>query len=210
MAKIDTNPRKGVSHFSIFDYWKDKAITKTGEIVSVGDEYADPPVFVVESDFEPSCWGCGLPVITELEENQTKGLCKDDLPKIWGDKNVSSTLNRCHIIPRSLGGEDSPSNLFLMCETCHQESPDTTNPCNFMRWVYNRRKTYSQGYLSVRSVYNLLDAEIKGRGIDASPTDILRMIFEKDPNFEWETFRKYIEENEYICKNNHRNHIVKN
>ena len=45
------------------------------------------------------------------------------------------------------------------------------------------------------SVYNLLDAEIKGRGMEASPTDILRMIFEKDPNFEWETFRKYIEEN---------------
>lgn len=73
MAKINTNPRKGVSHFSIFDYWKDKAITKTGEIVLAGDEYADPPVFVVEFDFEPSCWGCGLPVITELEKKSNQG-----------------------------------------------------------------------------------------------------------------------------------------
>lgn len=52
---------------------------------------------------------------------------------------VRSKLNRCHIIPHSAGGEDNPNNLFLLCEDCHINSPDTSNQSNFFRWVYNRR-----------------------------------------------------------------------
>lgn len=192
MEIVKKPPRKNIPHFKIYEYWKDKSITKTGEVVSVGDEHADSPVFVVESDFEPSCWGCGLPILTRLEENQTEGLCSDDLPKIWGDKNVSSDLNRCHIVPRSLGGEDVPSNLFLMCETCHLESPDTSNPYNFMRWVYNRRNSYCMGRLSLRSAYELLDNELKSRGLDTSLEEILKMILEKDPDFDWRSFKQYV------------------
>ena len=39
---------------------------------------------------------------------------------------VSNTkrLERCHIIPDSLGGLNKPENLVLLCNFCHNEAPD--------------------------------------------------------------------------------------
>lgn len=143
----DKTRRKNVSHFSIFDYWKDKKILDNGEIVGKDTTPNQDYEWVVWSDAEPSCWGCGLPVITKIEE-ESRPINECDIPLIWNDRNVKSALNRCHIVPHALGGSDTPDNLFLMCERCHCESPDTTNRHTFFRWVYRQRKTYSLGYLS--------------------------------------------------------------
>lgn len=43
-------------------------------------------------------------------------------------------LQRCHIIPHSLGGSNHPSNLFLMCDRCHTASPDTSEEIYFWKW----------------------------------------------------------------------------
>lgn len=45
-------------------------------------------------------------------------------------------LQRCHIVPRSLGGPDTPSNLVLLCGQCHAEAPNVADP-EFM-WVWLR------------------------------------------------------------------------
>jgi hypothetical protein len=45
-------------------------------------------------------------------------------------------LERCHIIPASLGGEDIPSNYVLLCSQCHREAPNVTDP-EFM-WIWIR------------------------------------------------------------------------
>jgi len=47
----------------------------------------------------------------------------------WNCASVKGIhLERCHIIPHSLGGEDTPSNYVLLCKDCHAEAPNTTNP----------------------------------------------------------------------------------
>ena len=65
IANIDKNPRKNVSHHSIFDYWKDKVILDTGEIKTIGDVFEkmspDKYVRVVYDWGEPCCWGCDKP-----------------------------------------------------------------------------------------------------------------------------------------------------
>lgn len=33
-------------------------------------------------------------------------------------------LERCHIIPDSLDGQDKPNNLVLLCKRCHLENPN--------------------------------------------------------------------------------------
>lgn len=44
-------------------------------------------------------------------------------------------LERCHIIPDSLGGKDEPSNLVLLCKRCHIEAPNVEDK-NFMwDWI---------------------------------------------------------------------------
>ena len=186
--------RKNVPHFLIFDYWKDKVILSDGEIVEGRNKPEKDYDWVVGDDYEPCCWGCGLPVISELEENK-RPVDENDLPLIWNDRKVKHKLHRCHIKPRSLGGEDAPNNLFLMCDRCHAESPDTTNSRTFFRWVYNQRKSHVMGYLSLKVAHELLQEEIKNRGLNVSPEEIFAAICEKDPKFDCASLKEYINKN---------------
>lgn len=186
--------RKNIQHFLIFDYWKDKVILSNGEIVEGRNKPEEDYAWVVGDNYEPCCWGCGLPAISELEKDK-RPLDENDLPLIWNDKNVKHKLHRCHIKPHSLGGEDCPNNLFLMCDRCHAESPDTTNPRTFFRWVYNQRKSHVLGYLSLRSARELLQEEIKNRGWDISPEEIFATICEKDREFNCKGLQEYIDKN---------------
>ena len=36
-------------------------------------------------------------------------------------------LQRCHIVPHALGGEDAPSNLVLLCGRCHLDNPNVAD-----------------------------------------------------------------------------------
>ena len=173
MATIDTNPRKGISHFSIFEYWKDKAILENGEIVDGRTTKSEGCVRVMIDWGEPSCWACDAPVLTTYEKK-----CESvgDLSKIWNDSRVRKHLNRCHIVPRTKGGLDSPSNMFLMCPSCHEKSPDTTNACSFFRWVYDQRKTHSFGVLRLDIVADKIRERLLRRGIASPPEDIAEFI----------------------------------
>lgn len=122
--------RKFISHKRILAYWQDKCITELGEVINDSGEYDNSIVPVVEFPTEPCCWGCGC-LVPGLDES------KDP----YGDKITKSMLQRCHIVPHALGGSDTdPANLFLLCGECHKQSPDTSNPRNFLMWVYQRRK----------------------------------------------------------------------
>ena len=44
-------------------------------------------------------------------------------------------LQRCHIIPHSLGGEDAPENIVLLCKRCHAEGPNVTDPEIMWDWI---------------------------------------------------------------------------
>ncbi|MBT1868804.1 HNH endonuclease [Enterobacter mori] len=47
----------------------------------------------------------------------------------------SSKLERAHIIPHSLGGNNDVSNYILLCSKCHRESPDIANESAFIEWM---------------------------------------------------------------------------
>ena len=69
---------------------------------------------------EPNCWAC------KRWWGTTYDIKKSNAP--WGKIRAiwnKVPLQRCHIIPRSLGGTDDPSNLFLMCRDCHDRAPNT-------------------------------------------------------------------------------------
>lgn len=44
-------------------------------------------------------------------------------------------LERCHIIPHSLGGEDEPSNFVLLCKRCHAEAPNLASENVMWDWL---------------------------------------------------------------------------
>ena len=44
-------------------------------------------------------------------------------------------LERCHIIPDSLGGEDAPHNIVLLCKRCHVDGPNVTDSQVMWDWI---------------------------------------------------------------------------
>jgi len=49
---------------------------------------------------------------------------------------------RCHIIPHSLGGNDTPSNYVLLCGECHEDAPNNTND-KYM-WEFFKANKFSK------------------------------------------------------------------
>ena len=134
-----------VSHYAIFDYWKDKCIDKYGNVYTQSDDNCGSEFVDIVYDWgEPDCWCCRTPIRVEDEENdyfQWLNEAGDDgIRKIWNCKTMRQCTEKAHIVPRMLGGVDAPKNMFILCKKCHRESPDTSNPKMFLSYIYNRRK----------------------------------------------------------------------
>ena len=83
--------------------------TTAGQIVSFWRARANPPHIQIEwSQAHRRCWRCAA---------------------------ERSKLERCHIVPASLGGEDVPSNYVLLCAQCHLEAPDVPDPNAMWEWI---------------------------------------------------------------------------
>ncbi|OWJ67929.1 HNH endonuclease signature motif containing protein [Inquilinus limosus] len=107
---IETLPSKT----EIFSHWKDR--------------FEDIGIFVDWG--EPSCWVCGFHYGVRYDIKSPDADWSDIL-----DGWQRIPLQRCHIVPRSLGGTDEPDNLFLMCRECHDLAPNTTLHEIFFEWA---------------------------------------------------------------------------
>jgi HNH endonuclease len=122
------------SKSKIFDYWKDK-----GVIIDWG---------------EPSCWACGK-WRSDYYDIKSPNASMKEIRAVW---NKISFLQRCHIVPVSLGGSNDPSNFYLMCAECHNLQPNTSSAEVFFRWVKNQSQ-WKRIEDSVKS-FDLSDVEI--------------------------------------------------
>lgn len=161
----------------IFNYWKDKEITKDGEVIlgcGYGGQYVKEAIEVIVDWGEPQCWCCGKIIPAEDNPKYEEMLNNGEIEDIWELKEVKSRLQRCHIIPNMLGGEDKPENLFLMCPQCHSETPDTKYPNLFFKYIYGHR-IVEQDYLS-----KAIDILEKDYGITKPVFDDVDEIFKND------------------------------
>ena len=63
-------------------------------------------------------------------------------------------LEKCHIIPKALGGSDQPSNLVLLCIRCHREAPNFPDP-NFMwLWIKKTPVAMAKNYPFAAGMYD--------------------------------------------------------
>ncbi len=61
-------------------------------------------------------------------------------------------LQRCHIIPDSLGGKDTPSNFVLLCERCHIDAPNIEDK-NFMwDWIMSNKEPFYDTFFKKRAL----------------------------------------------------------
>ena len=102
------------SKAEIFEYWKDRLLG-LGRFIDWG---------------EPSCWACGFHYGTKYDVKRPD-VEWEVILRCWN----SIPLQRCHILPRSLGGTNDVSNLFLMCRECHDLAPNTSFPEILFEWA---------------------------------------------------------------------------
>jgi len=62
--------------------------------------------------------------------------------RCWRCARERKTLERCHIVPASLGGSEDVSNLILLCKECHQESPDVMESKFIWDWIKNTKAEF--------------------------------------------------------------------
>ena len=60
---------------------------------------------------------------------------------------------RCHVIPDSLGGADSPENFRLLCEPCHLEAPNVDDPEAMDQWIRQTNVGEYELFWKLRDVY---------------------------------------------------------
>jgi hypothetical protein len=102
------------SKAQIFSYWKDR-LREIGIFIDWG---------------EPGCWACRFHYGIKYDIKSPRASWNEILS---GWERIP--LQRCHIVSRSLGGTDEPSNLFLMCRECHDLAPNTALPEIFFEWA---------------------------------------------------------------------------
>lgn len=150
-----TNKKSRPSHSQIVEYWKGKYISKDFEIIGHYEEGADP---VIENYDMPSCMACGYnnqKICFNPKYN--KYLSQDKVSfSIWNLPESKCILQRCHITPRMVGGENQVSNYFLLCKECHQESPDYLDTKFF--FAYIRYVRYKKFEIFVNREHELLKA----------------------------------------------------
>lgn len=76
------------------------------------------------SEAEERCWRCGY----------------------------KSRLERCHIVPDSLGGACDPSNLVLLCGRCHREAPNVADPRLMWIWLRTNCVPFYDMYWTTRGI----------------------------------------------------------
>lgn len=157
------------NHGAIAQYWSNKVITENGNLIDVEYGKAIPAksLPIIDDLGEPCCMACSKPVGND--ENESENLLSK-----WNEKSVVSALNKCHILAVQFGGGDEENNIFLMCECCHKESPDTKNRQAFFRWIYRRKKEFTYG-VDLFGKVNLVAQELAERGY----TDFALSVIEK-------------------------------
>ena len=104
----------------------------------------------------------------EIVEYWSNIIDEGDIAVDWSDASIRcwrcarkrKTLERCHIVPESLGGSEDASNLILLCKECHQESPDVTESKFIWDWIKNTKSEFydmwdtQKAFVEYKKVYN--------------------------------------------------------
>jgi hypothetical protein len=100
--------------------------TTKKQIVEWGMKNIDEVGYPVDaSEMDTRCWRCGYERNTE----------------------------RCHVIPDSLEGEDTPSNYRLLCHDCHLEGPNVNDPNAMDEWIRSTGVGMYDTFWKIREIW---------------------------------------------------------
>ena len=84
----------------------------------------------------------------------------------------STILQRCHIVPASLGGSEDASNTVALCAQCHDEAPNVTDPGEMWRWIRETAVSLYDTFWSV-AAFTKARAEFDDNTLAAMDPDVV-------------------------------------
>jgi hypothetical protein len=83
---------------------------------------------------------------------------------------------KCHIVPRSIGGSDGVENLIPLCADCHDEMPNVSDHAEVWRWIESDHGIMHDTYWTLRA---LREAGLSNEQLKNLDTGRLPELFEK-------------------------------
>ena len=63
----------------------------------------------------------------------------DEFRRCWCCGNERRKLQKCHIIPKALGGSNKPENIIPLCAMCHDKAPDVADKDHMFQWIKDQQ-----------------------------------------------------------------------
>lgn len=117
MPVFKRTPKDLPSIGAVLGYWKDHA------------RFLDERINFLLDLREPTCWACQW-FWDGRYDVRSKAPSWEQLVRAW----EKAPLQRCHVVPCSLGGSNAPSNILLMCRECHDLSPNLIHLDFMLDW----------------------------------------------------------------------------
>ncbi|VDN46675.1 HNH endonuclease [Petrocella atlantisensis] len=88
---------------------------------------------------------------TNIDESDFSVDASEALERCWRC-GYKRKLQRCHIIPDSLGGKDEPSNYVLLCERCHIDNPNVNDTEIMWDWLKAYKVSIYDTFWSIQGI----------------------------------------------------------
>ena len=105
-------------------------------------------------------WDYHSQYISELDVAPDWGDWETDWNMCWCCGQRTNHLQRCHIVPKSLGGTFEPHNIVPLCGACHDEAPDVIDKNIMFEWIKEQQNPMSG--LGLGKYWHLYDTLLEG------------------------------------------------
>jgi len=108
------------------------------------------------------CWEVHSGSVSESNVAVDWADLKAEWRRCWCCGHETDRLQKCHIVPKSLGGSNSASNIIPMCALCHDGSPDVNSATEMFEWIKKRQNPLSGiGLGRYWHIYDLVEKHMK-------------------------------------------------
>ena len=90
------------------------------------------------------CWDYHSKHIDDHDVAVEWGFWDEDQSKCWCCGRKTSHLQKCHLVPKSLGGTFEPSNIVPLCSQCHDDAPDVYDRKVMIGWIKDQQNPVSK------------------------------------------------------------------
>jgi hypothetical protein len=122
------------SKYDIAERWLEQSICLIEQFGSA---------FVIDLG-EPACMACGQHWNGRYDPKNADNI--SECRRAWDQ----IPLEKAHIIPKARGGENTPSNLILLCKDCHTKAPDVIYPEYMIRWCLSKASYHTELFVSLQ------------------------------------------------------------